>query len=48
MASGLSGTGSAFFAIVDDDSIDKVHDSWMKYEGQVIETKIDNTGCCLL
>ena len=48
LASGLSGTGSAFFAIVDDDSIDKVHDSWMKYEGQVIETKIDNTGCCLL
>jgi len=48
LASGLSGTGSAFFAIVDDDSINQVHESWMKYEGQVIETKIDNKGCCLL
>jgi shikimate kinase len=48
LASGLSGTGSAFFAIVDEDSINQVHESWMKYEGQVIETKIDNKGCCLL
>jgi len=48
LASGLSGTGSAFFAIVDDESIDRVHESWMKYEGQVIKTKIDNDGCCLL
>lgn len=48
LASGLSGTGSAFFAIVDESSIDNVHESWMKYEGQVIKTKIDNDGCCLL
>ena len=48
LASGLSGTGSAFFAIVDENSINHVHESWMKYEGQVIKTKIDNNGCCLL
>lgn len=48
MASGLSGTGSAFFAVVDDTSKDNVHESWMKYEGRVIETKTDNDGCCLL
>ena len=48
LASGLSGTGSSFVAIVDDDSIDNVRDSWMKYEGQVIETKTDNCGCHLL
>ena len=35
IASGLSGTGSAFFAIVDEDSIDDVKESWMKYEGKV-------------
>ncbi|MBE6500306.1 MAG: shikimate kinase [Methanobrevibacter thaueri] len=48
LASGLSGTGSAFFAIVNDESIDKVHDLWMKYEGNVIKTQVDNEGCCLL
>ena len=48
MASGLSGTGSSFVAIVGDDSIDDVSESWMKYEGQVIKTKTDNDGCQLL
>ena len=48
LASGLSGTGSAFFAVVGDDSIDNVQESWMKYEGQIIKTKTDNTGCSLL
>lgn len=47
-ASGLSGTGSAFFAVVDNDSTDDVRDAWSKYEGQVIETAVDNEGCCLL
>lgn len=47
-ASGLSGTGSAFFAVVDNDSTDDVQDAWSKYEGQVIETAVDNDGCCLL
>lgn len=48
LASGLSGTGSSFVAIVGDDSIDDVSESWMKYEGQVIKTKTDNDGCQLL
>ena len=47
-ASGLSGTGSAFFAVVDNDSTDDVQDAWSKYEGQVIKTAVDNEGCCLL
>lgn len=47
-ASGLSGTGSAFVAVVSDESIDDVRESWMKYEGRVIETHVDNIGCCLL
>ena len=48
LASGLSGTGSAFFAIVDDESIDGVGESWMKYEGRVIKTHVDNVGCHVL
>lgn len=48
LASGLSGTGSAFFAVVDEDSTGDVQDAWSKYEGQVIETVVDNDGCCLL
>ena len=47
-ASGLSGTGSAFFAVVDEDSTGDVQDVWSKYEGRVIETAVDNDGCCLL
>lgn len=45
IASGLSGTGSSFVAVVDDDSIDDVADSWSKYSGEVITTNVDNTGC---
>ena len=48
IASGLSGTGSAFVAVVREDSIDDVKESWEKYEGRVIETQVDNEGCCLL
>ncbi len=48
LASGLSGTGSAFFAVVDENSIGNVHESWMKYDGRVIETNVDNKGCCIL
>ena len=48
LASGLSGTGSAFFAVVDEDSTGDVQDVWSKYEGRVIETVVDNDGCCLL
>lgn len=48
LASGLSGTGSSFVAIVDEDSIDDVGDSWAKYDGRVIPTEVDNVGCKLL
>lgn len=48
IASGLSGTGSAFVAVVSDESIDDVRESWIKYEGRIIETHVDNIGCCLL
>ena len=47
-ASGLSGTGSAFTAIVGEESLDDVKESWMKYEGQIFESKVDNEGCELL
>ena len=45
IASGLSGTGSSFVAVVCEDKIDDVKCSWEKYEGQVIETQVDNVGC---
>lgn len=48
IASGLSGTGSSFVAVVSEDSIDDVKESWSKYEGKVIETKVDNKGCVVL
>ena len=47
IASGLSGTGSSFVAVVGEDKIDDVKDSWEKYDGQVIETDVDNLGCQL-
>lgn len=43
-SAGLSGTGSSFVAIVDDDSIDDVKDAWMQFEGNIIETKVNNDG----
>lgn len=48
IASGLSGTGSSFVAIVDDDSIDDVEQAWAKYDGRVIRTNVDNVGCDIL
>ena len=48
IASGLSGTGSAFVAVASPDSIDDIKESWSKYEGQVIETAVDNIGCVLI
>ena len=44
LASGLSGTGSSFVAIVDESSIDDVKDAWASYEGRVIQTTVDNRG----
>ena len=48
IASGLSGTGSSFVAIASQDSIDDIKYSWNKYQGKVIETKVDNKGCRIL
>ena len=48
IASGLSGTGSSFVAVVDEESIDEVKQAWEKYEGRVIETNVDNDGCRFL
>lgn len=48
IASGLSGTGSSFVAVVDESSIDKVIESWNKYEGRVIKTNVDNIGCVVI
>lgn len=48
IASGLSGTGSSFVAVVDENSIDDVADAWSSYEGRVIKTHVDNTGCILI
>ena len=48
IASGLSGTGSSFIAVVSEDSIDDVKENWSKYDGNVIETNVDNEGCVLL
>lgn len=45
LASGLSGTGSAFVAICPEDRIDDVKQSWEKYDGRIIETVVNNTGC---
>ena len=48
IASGLSGTGSSFVAVASEDKIDDIKYSWSKYEGRVIQTKIDNIGCKIL
>ena len=47
-AAGLSGTGSAYVAIVDDESKDKVKDIWNSYSGKIIETEVDNLGTRLI
>ncbi|ADC47526.1 shikimate kinase AroK [Methanobrevibacter ruminantium M1] len=44
LASGLSGTGSSFVAIVEEDTIDDVKDAWASFDGNVIETKVNNEG----
>ena len=48
LASGLSGTGSSFVAICEDNSIDDIKDVWSSLEGRVIETHVDNDGCVFL
>lgn len=50
IASGLSGTGSAYVAIVDNESKDNVKDIWNAYtdSGRVIETEVDNLGTSII
>lgn len=49
LASGLSGTGSSFVAICEEDSLDDVRDVWNdNFEGKVIETTVDNDGCTFI
>ena len=47
-AAGLSGTGSSFVAICDDESCNNIKESWDTLEGNVYETNVDNDGCRLI
>ncbi|NYB52276.1 MAG: shikimate kinase [Methanobacteriaceae archaeon] len=44
LAAGLSGTGPSFVAIVPDESLDEVKQTWSSYPGRVISTVVDNMG----
>lgn len=44
IASGLSGTGPSFVAVVDDKSKERIQEIWDTYPGRVIATEVDNTG----
>lgn len=44
IASGLSGSGSSFVAIVEEDCIDDVKDNWAQFEGKIIQTTVNNEG----
>jgi shikimate kinase len=44
IASGLSGTGPSFVAVVDDNSKERVQEIWSTYPGRVITTEVDNEG----
>jgi shikimate kinase len=41
LASGLSGKGPAFTAIVTEESLGSVRDAWNSLEGEIIETKVN-------
>jgi len=42
LAAGLSGTGPAVTAIVPNDKIDPVKDAWQKYEGEILEARVNH------
>jgi len=42
LAAGLSGTGPAVTAIVPHDRIDPVKDAWLKYEGEILEARVNH------
>lgn len=44
IASGLSGTGPSFVAVVDNKNFDDVLDAWKSYQGNIIHTEVDNEG----
>ncbi|MGF7118859.1 shikimate kinase [Methanobacterium oryzae] len=44
IASGLSGTGPSFVAVVDNKNFDDVLDAWKAYQGNIIHTEVDNEG----
>ncbi len=45
LASGLSGSGSAYVAIVTDEYVDDVYDAWsFLEEGEIIKTSVNNNG----
>lgn len=48
LASGLSGTGSSFVAICEEDKIDDIKEAWSLLDGRVIETFTDNEGCSFI
>lgn len=45
IASGLSGTGSSFVAVCDENTCGNIKDAWASLEGSLIETSVDNDGC---
>ena len=48
IASGLSGTGPSFVAVVDNKNFDDVLDAWKAYQGNIIHTEVDNEGTKLI
>ena len=42
LAAGLSGTGPAVTAIVPDEKIDAVKDTWQTYEGEILEARVNH------
>jgi shikimate kinase len=44
LSAGLSGTGPSFVAIVPEENLDQVKESWSSYPGKVISTGVDNQG----
>jgi shikimate kinase len=42
LAAGLSGTGPAVTAIVPHEKIDPVKDTWQKYEGEILEARVNH------
>ncbi|AXV37026.1 MAG: shikimate kinase [Methanobacterium sp. BRmetb2] len=48
VASGLSGTGPSFVAVVDEESCHKVEEAWDSYPGNIILTEVDNEGTMVI